>query len=89
MRAHWAVSVIASTITGTTRVMLYNFVRKYDIENDVVSFATDSIITTKKLDVDSSDLGGWAYENSGDDVYVLQNGIYRFNGKWKKRGMEI
>ncbi|MDH5430327.1 MAG: hypothetical protein OEW78_00385 [Nitrosopumilus sp.] len=29
---------------------------------------------------------GFAYENSGNDVYVLQNGIYRFNGKWKKRG---
>jgi len=31
--------------------------------------------------------GGFAYENSGNDVYVLQNGIYRFNGKWKKRGI--
>jgi hypothetical protein len=79
--------VISSTITGTTRAMLYEFVQKYDIENDVVSFATDSIITTKKLEVDSSDLGGWAYENSGNDVYVLQNGIYRFNGTWKKRGI--
>jgi len=79
--------VISATITGTTRAMLYNFVRKYGIEDDVVSFATDSIITTKKLDVNSSDLGGWEYENSGNDVYVLQNGIYRFNGKWKKRGI--
>ncbi|NIP62409.1 MAG: hypothetical protein GWN01_16675 [Nitrosopumilaceae archaeon] len=26
-------------------------------------------------------------ENSGNDVYVLQNGIYRFNGNWKKRGI--
>jgi len=43
--------------------------------------------TTKKLSVNSSDLGGWAFENSGNDVYVLQNGIYRFNGKWKKRGI--
>jgi len=79
--------VISATITGTTRAMLYEFVQKYGIENDVVSFATDSIITTKKLSVNSSDLGGWAFENSGNDVYVLQNGIYRFNGKWKKRGI--
>lgn len=79
--------VISATITGTTRSMLYEFVKKYGIERDVVSFATDSIITTQKLDVDSPDLGGWAYENSGDDVYVLQNGIYRFNWKWKKRGI--
>ncbi len=52
-----------------------------------MSFATDSIISTKKLGVNSSKLGGFAYENSGDDVYVLQNGIYRFNKKWKKRGI--
>ncbi|MCH7647357.1 MAG: hypothetical protein IIA83_01955, partial [Thaumarchaeota archaeon] len=65
--------VIASTITGTTRAMLYDFVQKHGIEKDVVSFATDSIITTKKLDVNSSDLGEFAYENSGNDVYVLQN----------------
>ena len=37
--------------------------------------------------MNSSDLGGWAFENSGNDVYVLQNGIYRFNKKWKKRGI--
>ena len=79
--------VIASTITGTTRAMLYKFVQKYQIEDYVVSFATDSIITTRKLDVNSSDLGEFAYENSADDVYVLQNGIYRFNKKWKKRGI--
>ena len=79
--------VIASTITGVTRAMLYDFVQKYGIEKDVISFATDSIITTKKLGVNSVKLGGFAYENSGDDVYVLQNGIYRFNAKWKKRGI--
>ncbi|MDH5417409.1 MAG: hypothetical protein OEW86_05385 [Nitrosopumilus sp.] len=67
--------------------MLYEFVQKHEIENDVVSFATDSIITTKKLGVNSTKLGGFAFENSGDDVYVLQNGIYRFNGLWKKRGI--
>jgi len=31
--------------------------------------------------------GKFTFENSGNDVYVLQNGIYRFNGKWKKRGI--
>ncbi|MCV0372452.1 MAG: DNA polymerase [Nitrosarchaeum sp.] len=79
--------VISSTITGTTRAMLYDFVEKYGIENDVVSFATDSILTTKKLNIDSSDLGGWAFENSGDDAYVLQNGIFRLDKIWKKRGI--
>ena len=67
--------------------MLCDFVQKYGIEKEIVSFATDSIITTKKLDIDSTKLGDFSYDNSGDDVYVLQNGIYRFNGKWKKRGI--
>jgi len=79
--------IIASTITGTTRAMLYDFVIKHGIERETVSFATDSIITTKKIDVNSSVLGDFALENSGSDVYVLQNGIYRFNGHWKKRGI--
>jgi len=79
--------VIASTITGTTRAMLYDFVQRNRIEKNVVSFATDSIISTKKLNTHSIQLGKFAFENSGNDVYVLQNGIYRFNGKWKKRGI--
>ena len=79
--------IIASSITGMTRAMLHDFVQNNEIEKEVVSFATDSIITTKKLDIDSTKLGDFSYDNSGDDVYVLQNGIYRFNGKWKKRGI--
>jgi len=67
--------------------MLYEFVLDHDIEKDVVSFATDSIITTKKIEIDSEKLGAFKFENSGDDVYVLQNGIYRFKGIWKKRGI--
>jgi len=79
--------IIASTITGTTRAMLYEFVADHDIGKDVVSFATDSIITTKKIEIDSEKLGDFKFENSGNDVYVLQNGIYRFNKIWKKRGI--
>ena len=67
--------------------MLYDFVVRRGIEREVVSFATDSIITTKKIDIDSSKLGCFSLENFGNDVYVLQNGIYRFNGNWKKRGI--
>ena len=32
-------------------------------------------------------LGGFKLEKSANDVYVLQNWIYRFDGKWKKRGI--
>jgi len=34
----------------------------------------------------SEKLGNFNFEKEGDDVYYLQNGIYRFNGKWKQRG---
>lgn len=29
----------------------------------------------------------FSFDNETCDVYVLQNGIYRFNGRWKKRGI--
>ena len=77
--------IITSSITGMTRAHLLNFVKRHKIEKDVVSFATDSIISTRKLSANSTKLGDFSHDNSGDDVYVLQNGIYRFNGKWKKR----
>jgi len=79
--------VIFSFITGYTRAQLYRFVRDNELEKDVVSFATDSICTTKKLDVDSSTLGDFAFDKTANDVFYLQNGFYRFNGKWKQRGL--
>ncbi len=79
--------VIFAFITGFCRAQLYNFVRKYDIEKNAVFFATDSICTTKKLDVNSTELGDFSFDNKADDVFVLQNGFYRFNGKWKQRGL--
>ena len=79
--------VIFAFITGFYCAQLYNFVRKHDIEKDVVFFATDSICTRKKLDVNSTELGNFSFDNDADDVFVLQNGFYRFNGKWKQRGL--
>ncbi|MCV0367327.1 MAG: hypothetical protein K5798_08730 [Nitrosopumilus sp.] len=67
--------------------MLYEFVSRHKIEDNVVSFATDSVISTQKVDVDSNRLGGFKLEKSANDVYVLQNGIYRFDKMWKKRGI--
>lgn len=78
--------VIFAFITGYTRARLYRFVIDNDMEKDVVSFATDSVCTTKRLDLDSEAIGEFSLSNSGSDVYYLQNGIYRFNGKWKQRG---
>ena len=51
-----------------------------------MAFATDSICVKRKLDFDSSKLGDFSLVDSASDVYYLQNGIYRFNGKWKQRG---
>jgi len=73
--------VIFAFITGFCRAQLYDFVRKNDIERDVVFFATDSICTTKKLDVNSTKLGNFSFDNEASDVFVLQNGFYRFNKK--------
>ena len=79
--------VIFAFITGFCRAQLYNFVRKNGIEKDVMFFATDSICTTKKLDVNSTKLGDFSFDDEAKDVFVLQNGFYRFNGKWKQRGL--
>lgn len=79
--------VLFATITGLARAHLYRFVMENNLERDVVSFATDSICVTKKLDINSDKLGEFSFDDSANDVFVLQNGINRFNGKWKQRGL--
>ena len=79
--------VIFATITGITRAQLYEFVHKFGQEENVVSFATDSVCITKFLNINSNRLGEFSFENSADDVFYLQNGFYRYNGKWKQRGL--
>ncbi len=79
--------MIFAFITGYTRACLYLFVMENDIERKVVSFATDSVCTTKDLEINSEKLGEFSLEEKADDVFVLQNGFYRFNGKWKQRGI--
>jgi len=79
--------VIFAYITGFARAQLYDFVMKNNLEKDVVAFATDSVCVTKKLDINSTRLGEFSFDGMGDDVYYLQNGFYRFNGKWKQRGL--
>lgn len=78
--------VIFSFITGFARAQLYSFVVENNLEKEIVAFATDSICVTKDLGIDSNRLGEFHLDKSGNDVYYLQNGFYRFNGKWKQRG---
>lgn len=79
--------VIFAFITGFTRAKLYEFMRKNDLERDIVAFATDSICIIKKLDIDSVKLGDFSYEGESENTFYLQNGFYRFQGKWKQRGL--
>jgi len=79
--------IIFATITGKTRAQLYRFCLDHKLERDVIAFATDSICTTKKLNLNSKRLGDFSLDKQGNDVYYLQNGIYRFNESWKKRGL--
>src|SRR3989344_2751579 len=79
--------VLFSFITGFTRAQLYRFVIEHEIERETVAFATDSICSTKKIGVNSSELGSFSLVNEANDVFYLQNGFYRMNGKWKQRGL--
>lgn len=80
--------VIAAYITGFARSQLYKFVKSYNIENETVAFATDSIAVRKKIpNLHSDKLGEMKLDKEGFDVIFLSNGFYRFNGVWKKRGV--
>lgn len=79
--------VICAQITGHTRAILYEFIMKNNLENDIVSIATDSILSTKKIGINSSNLGEFKFVQSANDTYIIQNGIYRMDKEWKKRGI--
>ena len=79
--------IICAYITGYTRAQLYSFVRQNNLEQDVVAFATDSIMARRKIEgLNSKALGEFKYEKSGL-VILLSNGIYSFDGEWKQRGI--
>ena len=78
--------VIFSFITGHARAQLYSFVQRYGLENDIVAFATDSICTTKPLEINSSVLGGFSGKFT-DNAFYVQNGFYRFGKNFAQRGL--
>ncbi len=80
--------VIASYITGFVRGQLYQFMRDHNLEQNVVAFATGSIAVRRKIPIPVSDrLGEMKLDECASNVYFLSNGFYRFNGKWKQRGV--
>lgn len=79
--------VVFAHITGSTRAQCYRFVIQNDLEKEVVGIATDSICCTRDLHISNSKIGDFSFKKSADDVFYLQNGIYRFNGEWSQRGL--
>ena len=68
---------------------MYKFVRDSNLNKDVVAFATDSICLrgSKYFDFpETTEIGKFSLKKSADDVFMLQNGYYRFNGIWTSRG---
>lgn len=80
--------VIASHIPGFTRAQLFSTIHEYNLEEDTVSFATDSITTTRPMPgMVSNDLGGMKLADSFKDLCCIQNGFRKSNGNWKIRGL--
>lgn len=75
--------IIGSSITGITRAMLYHAIMEHGIENELVMMYTDSITTTKKLNLDSKKLGEFSCDFEGS-IYALQSGFYAKNGYFEK-----
>jgi len=75
--------VLASTITGKCRAMLYQTIIQNDMERDVLFMYTDSIATRKKLNLNSKTLGLFSQDFEGS-IYSLQSGFYAKNGKFER-----
>lgn len=86
---HFFLPVVFAHITGATRAQLYRYIMQNRLEKDVVFMATDSICTTQNLGLGSCVLGTFSLKEHADDVFCIQNGINRWNGKWKERGIGV
>jgi hypothetical protein len=75
---------LAGWITSKTRVQLYNAGMQHP--EDLIFFATDGILSHRKLNLSYSDeLGQWDHK-SIQEARVFGNGIYELDGKLKSRG---
>ena len=75
--------IYGAIITANTRIRVSEMQNKYQ---SVVAVHTDSIISTKPLDIElGSELGDWGYETEGDGV-ILGSGIYQIGAVNKYRG---
>lgn len=78
--------VWATMITALTRIDLWRYAH-HDL-NNVIGFATDSILFKGKpeLPIDNK-LGAWSFEEAGETI-VIKSGIYQINEKYKSRGLQ-
>lgn len=76
--------VLASYITGMTRLELHKKVVKHGLEADTYMFATDCIMVDREafrasgfIDAEMGDsLGEWDYDYDGDDALIVASGVY-------------
>jgi len=74
--------VLASYITAQTRVQLIETcMSRFD---DIVMFATDSILTTKPFISGSEKLGDWKLEMNGEAI-VLMTGVYTIRNENQRK----
>ena len=75
--------IIGSAITGKCRAILYDTIIQNEMEKEIVMMYTDSITTTKKLNLNSKKLGEFSQDFTGS-IYALQSGFYSKDGKFEK-----
>jgi hypothetical protein len=74
--------VYAAYITAQTRVQLLESC--LNNINNVIMFATDSILTTRQFIDQTDELGGWKLEMDGEAV-VLMSGVYTIRNEHEKK----
>lgn len=83
----WFNPIIASYITGMTRLQLLKFIYDHNLAYDTIMLATDSVMLDKSnRQVDTNEkLGGWSKESEGS-TYIIGAGVYEIfpDGRNKK-----
>lgn len=78
--------IYATEITANTKIQIFNKANE-DI-NNLVGFATDSVLFKGKPDLKiGNNLGDWELEKTGKTL-VLKSGMYKIGNKLQSRGMK-
>ncbi|UYL65053.1 MAG: hypothetical protein QIT46_gp01 [Methanophagales virus PBV305] len=78
--------IYASIITANTRIQLFKFA--YPYKDDIIAFATDSVLLKEHHNIQTSDkIGQWSLDAKGECI-ALRSGVYEISGKLKTRGIQ-